>query len=112
MNGLYDSGTIIFLFPLIVYLGASGDEKETISSRTSNFLGEISYPIYIIHYPFTYLYKAWVDKQKPSTGQSVAGGIVVLLPAIMVAYLCARFYDIPVRKWLTQRFMSRRVKEG
>ena len=112
MNGLYDSLIIVFLFPLIVYLGASGDEKETISSRISNFLGEISYPIYIIHYPFIYLYMAWVDKQKPSTGQSVAGGLVVFVTAILVAYLCARFYDIPVRKWLTQRFMSRKAKES
>lgn len=111
MNGLYDSFTIIFFFPLIVYLGASAEEKETISTRISNFLGEISYPIYIIHYPFIYLYMAWVDKQKPTTTQSVVGGVLVLLTAILVAYLCARFYDIPVRKWLTRRFMNRSVNK-
>jgi peptidoglycan/LPS O-acetylase OafA/YrhL len=111
-NGLYDSLTIVIVFPFIVYLGASGEVKENISSRISNFLGEISYPIYIIHYPFIYLFMAWVDKQKPTTGESIVGGIVVLVTTILLAYLCAKLYDIPVRKWLTQRFMNRSAKEG
>jgi peptidoglycan/LPS O-acetylase OafA/YrhL len=55
---------------------------------------------------------AWVDKQKPTTGESIVGGIVVLVTTILLAYLCAKLYDIPVRKWLTQRFMNRSAKEG
>lgn len=110
MNGLYDSLSIIFLFPFIVYLGASGEAKENISSRISNFLGEISYPIYIIHYPFIYLFMAWVDKQKPTTGEAIIGGIVVFVTSISLAYVCVKLYDIPVRKWLTQRFMNRSAK--
>lgn len=111
-NGLYDSLSILIVFPAIVYLGASGQVKENISSRISNFLGEISYPIYIIHYPFIYLYMAWVDKQKPATGEAVVGGIVVLATAILLAYVCARLYDIPVRRWLTKRFMGGGTKEA
>lgn len=110
-NGLYDSLTIIIVFPFIVYLGASGEVKENISSRISNFLGEISYPIYIIHYPFIYLFMAWVDRYKPTTGEAVVGGAVVLATTILLASFCARFYDIPIRKWLTQRFMRSNRKQ-
>jgi peptidoglycan/LPS O-acetylase OafA/YrhL len=106
-NGLYDSLTIILVFPFIVYLGASGEVKANISSRISNFLGEISYPIYIIHYPFIYLFMAWVDTYKPTTGETVIGGTLVVVTAILLAYVCVKLYDIPVRKWLTQRFMNR-----
>jgi peptidoglycan/LPS O-acetylase OafA/YrhL len=106
-NGLYDSLSIILVFPVVVFLGASGEGKENISSRISNFLGEISYPIYIIHYPFIYLFIAWVDKTKPNTTVSVVGGMVVLATAVSLAYLCVKLYDIPVRKWLTHRFMDR-----
>ena len=105
-NGLYDSLSIIIVFPLIVYLGASGEAKQNISSRISNFLGEISYPIYIIHYPFVYLFMAWLMKYKPTTGEAMIGGAVVLVTTILLAYVCARFYDIPARKWLTKRFMG------
>lgn len=111
-NGLYDSLTIIIAFPLIVYLGASGEAKENISSRVSNFLGEISYPIYIIHYPFIYLFMAWVEKYKPTTNEAIVGGVVVLATSIFLAWLCARFYDLPVRNWLTQRFMNDRTKQN
>lgn len=110
MNGLYDSLSIIFVFPFIVYLGASGDVKQNISSRISNFLGRISYPIYIIHYPFIYLFMAWVDKNRPTITESIVAGILVLTTAISIAYLCVRFYDIPVRKWLTKRFMGEVAK--
>jgi peptidoglycan/LPS O-acetylase OafA/YrhL len=112
MNGLYDSLIIIFAFPLIVYLGASGEVKENISSRISNFLGEISYPIYIIHYPFMYLFMAWVEKHKPTTAESILGGILILATSISLAYLCVRLYDIPIRKWLTGRFMNRHAKKA
>lgn len=106
INGLYDSLTIIFMFPFIIYLGASAEENENISSRISNYLGQISYPIYIIHYPFIYLFMAWVDKNKPTTSESVFAGMTVLLTVILLSYLLVRFYDIPVRKWLTRRLMN------
>ena len=102
MNGLYDSLSVIFVFPLIVYLGASGEVKENISSYISNFLGSISYPICIIHYPFIYLYMAWEDKNHPTTWASIVAGIIVLTSAISLAYLCEKFYDIPMSKWLTK----------
>ena len=110
MNGLYDSLSVIFVFPLIVYLGASGEVKENISSRISNFLGSISYPIYIIHYPFIYLYMVWEDKNHPTTWASIVAGIIVLTSAISLAYLCEKFYDIPMSKWLTKRFMNNASK--
>ena len=41
---------IIVIFPAVVFLGAS-DIPGDISSRASRFLGNISYPLYITHYP-------------------------------------------------------------
>ncbi len=113
-NGIYDSLTIIFIFPLIVYVGASGNVTGKITSKINRFLGDISYPIYIIHYPFIYMYMAWIDHNKeflsgnsPYTTWILAlVSIAVLLSAIACAYACVKLYDIPVRKWLTKRFMT------
>jgi hypothetical protein len=33
-----------------------------------------------------------------------------LIDMIIVAYFCDRFYDIPLRKWLTKKFMPSRSK--
>lgn len=118
MNGLYDSLSIIFVFPFIVYMGASGNVTGKFSSKLSKFLGDISYPLYIIHYPFIYLYMAWIARNKEFlTSDSpyvqpvlalVSVGVFVLV--ILCAYTCAKLYDRPVRKWLSKRFMSTPVK--
>ena len=52
MNGLYDSLCIVFVFPLIVFIGASGGLTGKTSSSLNKFLGDISYPIYIIYIYF------------------------------------------------------------
>lgn len=110
INGLYDSLCVIFLFPFIVYLGASGEVRGKWTGQLARFLGDISYPLYIIHYPFIYLFMAWVAKHeayiKTSAGftMMVCMAIGVLLGVILLAYACLKLYDVPVRKWLMRRF--------
>lgn len=110
MNGLYVSVSIIFVFPLIVYIGASGKVKGRRSSEINRFLGDISYPLYIIHYPFVYMFMAWVDKSKVTLVESFPVGFLVLLLVIGLSYGCVKLYDLPVRRWLTNRFMIKSVR--
>lgn len=60
LNALYDVACIILVFPLLVWLGASGTTTDRRSSGICKFLGEISYPVYAVHYPLMYLLYAWV----------------------------------------------------
>ncbi|MFT3739934.1 MAG: acyltransferase [Breznakibacter sp.] len=120
MNGLYDSLSIILVFPLIVYIGANGEIKGKAAAKISGFLGDISFPIYIIHYPFIYLFMAWVaNNNEFLSGPSpyaqivlVLAAIAVLVSSMAVAYACFKLYDEPVRKWLTKRFMNRTAHNG
>jgi peptidoglycan/LPS O-acetylase OafA/YrhL len=106
LNGLYDAVTIIFIFPLIVYLGASGEVKGNFSTKLSRFLGDISYPLYITHYPFIYMFMAWVAHHQVGLSQAIPMALLVLVFSIALAYACVKLYDVPVRKWLTKRFMN------
>jgi peptidoglycan/LPS O-acetylase OafA/YrhL len=105
LNGLYDSLSIIILFPLIVYMGASGQMKGKNSEAICQFLGNISYPIYIVHYPLIYIYSAWVVDKKITLSNAWPMGLVLLSGAIMLAYATFSLYDLPIRKWLSQKFM-------
>ena len=67
MNGVYESLCIIFIFPLIVYLGASGVIHTPTERRICKFLGELSYPLYLVHYPLVYFYVAWISNHKGIT---------------------------------------------
>lgn len=102
-NGLYDSLTIILIFPLIIYMGASGELVSNRSKKICKFLGDISYPIYITHYPLIYLYTAWVVDNKKSFSQAYPVSILVFVSAVAIAYACLKWYDEPVRKWLKKR---------
>ena len=88
MNGLYVAFCIIVLFPVIVYMGASGKIGGKRALAVNRFLGDISYPLYITHYPLIYLFTAWVGEHK---GMSIADGapmaLLVLALSILVAYV-------------------------
>ena len=110
VNGLYESVTIVFLFPLIVYLGASGNLDTKFSAKICKFLGEISYPIYITHYPLIYIYTGWVANNKLTFSQAYPYAILVLVGAIVLAYACLKLYDEPIRRWLSKKvFVSKSV---
>ncbi|WP_151089383.1 acyltransferase family protein [Hymenobacter baengnokdamensis] len=102
-NGLYDALSILLVFPGIIFLGASGAVRSAPAKRLCRFLGDISYPIYITHYPLIYTYTAWVAAHKIPlrTGWPVAA--LVFVAAVILAYGCLKFYDEPVREWLKKR---------
>ncbi|MES2487375.1 MAG: acyltransferase [Bacteroidota bacterium] len=99
-NGLYDSLSIIIVFPLIVYFGASGELTSTLGKKVNKFLGDISYPIYITHYPLIYAYTAYVVNGKVTFSQALPYALLTFFGSIALAYACLKLYDEPVRKWL------------
>lgn len=106
INGLYDTVCVVVIFPFLVYLGASGQTIGKYSRQICNFLGNISYPLYMVHYPFIYWYYAWVKNENLTFGQSLHGALAVVIGSIVLAYICLKFYDIPLRKYLTSRFLK------
>lgn len=106
MNGLYDTLCCVVVFPVLVYLGASGQTTNKYTTRICKFLGDISYPLYTVHYPFIYLYYAWVKNNKLTFEESLPGAIAVVLGSVILAYICLKLYDIPLRKYLSKRFLK------
>ena len=102
-NGLYEAFSIIFMFPLIVYLGASGELKSVAAARLCTFLGAISYPIYITHYPLIYIYTGWVKDRTVSLREAWPVGLLVFVGCVGLAYAALKLYDEPVRRWLQKK---------
>lgn len=104
MNGLYESICIIIIFPLIVYMGASGVIHSQTEHRICKFLGDVSYPLYLVHYPIVYFYVAWISNNKGTTIiQAWPYALLILFGSIVLAYISLKWYDEPVRKWLRKR---------
>ncbi|MBR2049405.1 MAG: acyltransferase [Rikenellaceae bacterium] len=105
--GVYELACVMIVFPAIVWLAASGETTDKISSRVCQFLGDISYPLYIVHYPVMYLFYAWlIENQLYSHSATWPAVIMVFAINITLAYACLKLYDEPVRRWLTKRFIK------
>ncbi|OPC30539.1 acyltransferase [Elizabethkingia meningoseptica] len=106
MNGLYDTICFAVIFPLLVYLGASAKATSKTTTQVCKFLGDISYPLYMVHYPFIYLYFAWVKNKNLTFTESLPGAIGLVVGSVLLAYLCLKVFDEPVRKYLTKRLLK------
>lgn len=108
MNGLYDALCAVVLFPLVVWLGASGKATDRATSGLCKFLGDISYPVYVIHYPFMYLFFAWLwGGEAISLAAAWPVAVGLFAGSIVLAWAALRWYDEPVRRWLARRLLSR-----
>lgn len=103
INGLYDSVCVLFVFPWLVYFGASGKVTGNVSSRIYRILGDLSYPLYIIHYPSMYLFYNWVWSEKQSFSQVWPVAVGLFLGNILLAALLLKIYDEPIRRWLSKK---------
>ncbi|HWU12710.1 MAG TPA: acyltransferase [Caulobacter sp.] len=107
LNGLYEALCVIVLFPLIVVIGAGEKEAGGPSVRIARFFGDLSYPLYITHYPLIYIYTGWVADRKVPASLGALVGAGVFAAAVAIAYACLKLYDEPARRWLSGRFLVR-----
>ncbi len=107
-NGWFEAGCVIIAFPIIVAAGAGGQ----ITGRwlkICKFSGAISYPLYIVHYPFIYIYTQWVFLKKPAPAQIIPIAVGLFIFFLILAWAALKFYDEPVRAWLKRRFLQSKV---
>jgi peptidoglycan/LPS O-acetylase OafA/YrhL len=112
MNGLYEAAIIIFVFPLIVYFGASSEVKRKYIPEICKFLGDMSYPIYLIHYPLIYIYTAWVKDSGCSLSEAIPQALMVFVGTIAISYVTLKLYDEPVRNRLKKKILNNVKKDS
>lgn len=106
-NGMYDSLCVMVVFPLVIAIGAGEQRDGGASIRVARFFGDLSYPLYITHYPLIYIYTAWVVQQHVPAARGAVWGAVLFIAAVLMAWACLKLYDEPVRRWLSRRFLHR-----
>lgn len=101
LNGMFEAACIIAVFPLVVWYAASGKTTDEASTRICRFLGDISYPLYIVHYPLMYAFYMWLIKTHQYTlHETWPAALAAVSASLILAWLCLKLYDMPIRKWL------------
>ena len=108
-DGLYQAVSILILFPIIVLAGAGSVTTGKKSTAVCKWLGDISYPIYITHYPIMYMQMSWVeDHQDAPLWIHFMVNLGVIVMSILLAYGLLKAYDEPVREWLKNHWLKRK----
>ena len=107
LNALYEVLCIAVIFPMLVRFAACGS-CGVATARACSVLGEISYPLYIVHYPIMYLFYAWlIEKNYYTLSECLGMAALVVVSCIVLALLCLKLYDEPVRRWLTRKMQKK-----
>ncbi|MEE7448614.1 acyltransferase [Methylobacterium radiotolerans] len=96
----------LLLAPLLV-VGGSSITLSAPMKDLSILVGDLSYPIYALHFPIF----SWINGlyQKLSGGKSAGIEAATLFAATLIlSYLALRFYDRPVRAYLTRLLKASR----
>lgn len=104
-NGLYDTLCTLLLFPLLLWLGASGRATDAATARICGFLGDVSYPLYMVHYPSMYLFYAWVWNHGYTFSEVWPVAAALFAGNILLAWFVLKIYDEPLRRRLTARLL-------
>lgn len=110
LNGIYETACILFFFPLVVAVGAGSTINGNRSITACKFFGDISFPLYIIHYPLVYMQVAWKQShESASLGTHIMVSVGVFCISLCIAYAALKLYDEPVREWLKRNVLHKKA---
>jgi peptidoglycan/LPS O-acetylase OafA/YrhL len=95
-NGLYEAACVVLLFPAIIIAGVHG-ETGARTARLCNTSGRLSYPLYITHFPFLYVYSNVVLIQKAPARLTIPLAVALVPFQLFVAWAAAKWWDEPIR---------------
>jgi len=93
---------VILVMPAIVWSGAGVHPVPRVE-RLMLFIGQLSYPIYILHAPLLRV-GAEIKHRMNLTGYYITLVDAIQVVSVLVfAYLALKFFDEPLRSWLNRR---------
>lgn len=111
INGLYCAVVILLIYPAVVAAGAGSPLRGRRTTAICKFLGMISYPLYITHYPMIYVQMNWAARHADAPlSTHIWVAVSIFIASIAVAYASVKVYDIPVRAWLSEQFLYKSGK--
>lgn len=100
-NSYYDLFCVVFVFPAIIVIGYQNGPSERVAGLAA-LGGALSYPVYLLHYPFL----AWYEALPLSPRTSIVAAALLVPP---LSYFVLKYYDEPVRSLLTRSLRKKRT---
>ncbi|MBR0948727.1 acyltransferase [Bradyrhizobium liaoningense] len=98
----YDFLIVTIVYPLLVWLGANAIGSPSIN-RFSEFIGDLSYPLYMTHYVLLMLLFGGTSAGWVAQNHAALAVPTMTLVAIAFSFLVKRYLDEPIRATLRRR---------
>lgn len=98
-NGVYETLCVVLLFPLLVAGGAHSQAGPGMD-RLCRFGGQISYPLYVTHFPFLFVWMNYLRHEQISGDVRTWSALALLPFTLLVAWAAYKLWDVPIRKRL------------
>ena len=103
-KSLFELFFIIGLVPAIVFLGAFINTNNDFLNKFCDYFGQLSYPIYLFHFPMQLILVNTGIITNPNSTTSL---MVYLISVFAISYYFNKFFDKPIRIFLTKKFLSK-----
>jgi peptidoglycan/LPS O-acetylase OafA/YrhL len=104
-NWITEPIIVIFYFPILVSLGAGATLNRPFE-KIAKLSGELSYPLYMVHYPFVWIFLTYVAVVKPTIAILTVVIPVSVLALIAFSYLIMVLVDKPIRKYFKSKLIK------
>ncbi|WP_156842161.1 acyltransferase family protein [Novosphingobium aquimarinum] len=104
-GAVFDLVAVALVFPAAVYFGARSADRQG-AGVVFAYLGRISYPLYLTHYPIKRVFQHFQMPLAEHTGLIAISILIEIAVCLAAAHLALVLYDGPIRRWLTT--LSRR----
>jgi peptidoglycan/LPS O-acetylase OafA/YrhL len=105
VTGIWEAACVMLVFPAIIWLGAYSTAPK--AAPILSFLGDLSYPVYILHFPIMRVVNSLVRSHVDPQHQIIVAYVITMSLTLVFATLAMLFFDKPVRAFLTRGFAKR-----
>lgn len=103
-DGIFNLICVFILCPFTVWFGSQRIELSQRTKNVCDFLGRLSYPLYLAHYPLVYLFFTWMDTHHDASFSILAfTSTATFLLCVALGYAALKLWDEPIRKWLGKK---------
>jgi peptidoglycan/LPS O-acetylase OafA/YrhL len=103
LRPVFDIVCIIVILPASVYIVMCSEVSSRLQSQIFDFLGDMSYGLYAVHYPLIWILRGVSDRLE-FDDFSAGFGLILLL--VIACGVIERRIDRPLRSYITSRFIT------